>query len=162
MNLDDVLRAKVLREYKSKKSDMMLTTMKKREEDWDADALVNEVSESDEAKLTFVKKNLSLPEERKKGDEMLVMSKASCPIDHDDLLMNIVVSESQGIRDDLRRLVRSYLDDELSLLKMNYQSNTWYVSVSFHEINQSILPSHEWVFLRLCKIFWMINESTLL
>jgi len=85
---------------------------------------VNEFSESDEAKLTFVKKNLSLPEERKKGDEMLVMSKASCPIDHDDLLMNIVVSESQGIRDDLRRLVRSYLDNELSLLKMNYQSNT--------------------------------------
>ncbi len=120
MNLDYVLRAKVLREYKSKKSDMMLTTMEKREEDWDADALVNEVSEPDEAKLAFVEKNLSLSEERKKSDEMLVMSKTSCSIDHDDLLINIVVSESQRIRDDLRRLVRSYLDDELSLLEMNY------------------------------------------
>jgi len=124
MNLDDVLRAKVLREYKSKKSDMMLTTMRKRGEDWDADALVDEVSEPDEAKLAFVEKNLSLPEERKKGGEMLVMGKAPCPVDHDDLLMDTVVSESQGIRDDLRRLVRGYLDDGLSLLEMDYQSNT--------------------------------------
>ncbi len=84
---------------------------------------MNEVPESDEAKLTFVKKMLSELKERKKGGEMLVMSKTSCSIDHDDLLTNIEVSEFQEIRDDLRRLVRDHLDDGLSLLKMNYQPN---------------------------------------
>ncbi len=124
MNLVDVLRAEVLREYKSNKSDMMLTTMGKRGEDWDADALVDGVPGPGEAKLASVEKNLSLPEERKKGGEMLVMGKAPCPVDHDDLLMDTVVSGSQGIRDDLRRLVRGYLDDGLSLLEMDYQPNT--------------------------------------
>lgn len=108
----------------------MLTTIENEEEDWDEDTLVNEVPESDEAKLTFVKKMLSELKERKKGGEMLVMSKTSCSIDHDDLLTNIEVSEFQEIRDDLRRLVRDHLDDGLSLLKMNYQPNKWYVSVS--------------------------------
>ncbi len=54
---------------------------------------------------------------------MLVMSESSNSINRHDLLTNIEVSESQEIRDDLRRLVRDYLNDELSLLKMNYQSN---------------------------------------
>ncbi len=35
--------------------------------------------------------------------------------------MDIEVSGSREIRDDLRRLVRGYLDDGLSLLKMDYQ-----------------------------------------
>jgi hypothetical protein len=81
---------------------------------------VNEVLGPDEAKLAFVKKMLSEPKKRKKGDEMLVMSKAFCPIDHDDLLTNTKVSKFQEIRDDLRRLVRDHLDNGLSLLEMNY------------------------------------------
>ena len=54
---------------------------------------------------------------------MLVMGKTLSPVDHDDLLMDIEVSGSQGIRDDLRRLVRGYLDEGLSLLEMDYQPN---------------------------------------
>jgi len=120
MNLDDVLREKVLREYKSNKSNAMLTTIKKKRENRDEDTLVDGVSGPKDAKLAFVKKMLSESKKRKKGDEMLVMSKASCPIDHDNLLMDIEVSRSQEIRDDLRRLVRDYLHDELSLMKINY------------------------------------------
>jgi len=93
MNLDDVLRAKVLRDYKSNQSDAMLTTMEKGGENWDGDTLVNGVP-GPGAKLAFVKKRLSGPKGRKKGDEMLVMSKAPCSIDHDDLLMNIEVFRS--------------------------------------------------------------------
>ena len=123
MNLNDVLRAKIFREYKSNKSDAMLTTMKKKEKDRDENTLVNRVLELENAKLTFVKKLLCESKKRKKDDELLIINKISCSIDDDDLLMNIEVSKSQKIRDDLRRLVRGYLDDELSLLKMNYQSN---------------------------------------
>ena len=108
----------------------MLTTIEKEEEDWDEDTLVNEVPESGEAKLTSVKEMLSEPKERKKSGEMLVMGKTPCSVDHDDLLTDIEVSGFQEIRDDLRRLVQDHLDDGLSLLKMNYQPNKWYVSVS--------------------------------
>ncbi|KAL8832494.1 MAG: hypothetical protein Q9191_000221 [Dirinaria sp. TL-2023a] len=119
MNLDDVLRGEVLREYKSNKSD----AMKKGKEDRDEDTLVDAAPGPRDVKLTSVKKMLSGPKERKKGGEMLVMSKAPCSIDHDNLLMDTEVSESQKIRDDLRRLVRGYLHVGLSLLEMNYQSN---------------------------------------
>jgi len=119
MNLDDVLRAEVLRDYKFNQSDAMLTTMEKGGENWDGDTFVDGVPGLG-AKLAFVKKRLSEPKGRKKGDEMLVMDKALCPIDRDDLLMDIEVSRSQEIRDDLRKLVRGYLDDGLSLLEMNY------------------------------------------
>jgi len=54
---------------------------------------------------------------------MLVMSKTSCPVDYNNLLMDIEVSGSQEIRDNLRRLVRGYLDDGLSLLEIDYQPN---------------------------------------
>ncbi len=37
---------------------------------------------------------------------LLVIGKAPGPVDHNDLLMDTVVSGSQGIRDDLQRLVR--------------------------------------------------------
>jgi len=53
-------------------------------------------------KLASVKRMLS----GKKGGKMLVMGKAPCPVDHDDLLMDTEVSGSQEIREDLRRLVR--------------------------------------------------------
>ena len=150
MNLNDVLRDKVLREHKSNKLNAILTTMKKKREDRDENTLVNEVSKSEDAKLTFVKKTLSESKKRKKSDKMLIMSKTSCSIDHDDLLTNIKVFESQKIRDDLRRLVRDYLNDELSLLKMNYQSKKWYVSVSlcldkfkiFHSITNRVFLEH--------------------
>jgi hypothetical protein len=122
MNLDDVLRAEVLRDYKSNKSDAMLTTMEKGE-DWDGDTLVDGVHGPGKAKLASVKKMLSVPKERKKGGEMLVMGKAPCPVDHDYLLMDTEVSGSQEIRDDLRRLVRGYLDDGLNLLEVDYQPN---------------------------------------
>ena len=123
MNLDDLLRGEVLREYKSNKSDAMLTTMEKGREDWDGETLVDGVAGPSEAKLASVKKMLSGPKERKKGGEMLVMGKAPSPVDDDDLLMDTEVSGSQEIRDDLRRLVRGYLDDGLSLLEMDYQPN---------------------------------------
>jgi len=123
MNLDDVLRAEVLRDYKSNKSDAMLTTMEKGGEDWDGDTLVDGVPGPGEAKLASVKKMLSGPKERKEGGEMLVMGKAPCPVDYDDLLMHTEVSGSQEIRDDLRRLVRGYLGDGLSLLEIDYQPN---------------------------------------
>jgi len=84
---------------------------------------VDEVPGPGEAKLASVKKMLSGPKERKKGGEMLVMGKAPCPVDHDDLLTDTEVSGFQEIRDDLRRLVRDHLDDGLSLLEMNYQPN---------------------------------------
>lgn len=54
---------------------------------------------------------------------MLVMGKAPCPVDDDDLLMDIEVSGSEEIRDGLRRLVRGYLNDGLSLLEMDSQPN---------------------------------------
>ena len=123
MNLDDVLRVEVLREYKPNKSDAMLTTMEKGREDRDGDTLVEGVLGRGDAKLASVKKMLSGSKERKKGGEMLVMGKAPCPVDHDDLLMDTEVSGFQEIRDDLRRLVRGYLHNGLSLLEMDYQPN---------------------------------------
>ncbi len=53
------------------------------------------------------------------------------------------VSGSQGIQDDLRRLVRGYLDERLSLLEMNYQPNKWYIRISFcvDRFNQCSGPS---------------------
>lgn len=121
MNLDDVFRGEVLREYKSNKSDAMLTTMEKGREDRDGDTLVDGVPGPRDVKLASVKNMLSVPKERKKGGEMLVMGKAPCPVDHDDLLMDTEVSGSQEIRDDLQRLVRGYLHAGLSLLEMDYQ-----------------------------------------
>ncbi len=121
MNLDDVLRAEVSRDYKSNES-AAITTLEKGGENWDGGTLVGGVPGPGEAKLTSVKM-LSVPKERKKGGEMLVMGKAPCPVDHDDSLMETEVSGSQEIRDDLRRLVRGYLDDGLSLLEMDYQPN---------------------------------------
>ncbi len=92
MNLDDVLRTKVSRDYKSNES-VAITTLEKGGENWDEDTLVGGVPGPGEAKLTSVKM-LSVPKERKKGGEMLVMGKASCSIDHDDSLMKIEVFES--------------------------------------------------------------------
>ena len=120
MNLNDVLREEVLREYKSNKSDAMFTTMENEREDEDGDRLVDAVPGSKNVKLAFVKRMLSGSKERKKGGEMLVMNKASCQIDHDDLLMDIEVSEFQKVQDNLRKLVRGYLHAGLSLLKMDY------------------------------------------
>ncbi len=84
MNLDDVLRA--LRDFKSNKSDAMLTTMERGGEDWDGDTLG-----PGKAKLASVEKMLSGPKERKKGGEMLVMSKTPWPVDHDGLLMDTLL-----------------------------------------------------------------------
>ena len=53
MNLDDVLRVEVLREYKSNKSDAMLTTIEKGRED--GDTLVGGVPGPGDAKLASVK-----------------------------------------------------------------------------------------------------------
>jgi len=92
VNLDNILRAEVLREYKSNKSDAMLITIKKGGEDWDRDTLINEVPRPGEAKLASVKKMLSGPKERKKGGEILVINKAPCPVDYNDLLINTEVS----------------------------------------------------------------------
>ena len=41
------------------------------------------------------------------------MGKTLSPVDHDNLLIDIEVAGSQGIRDNLRRLVRGYLDEGL-------------------------------------------------
>ena len=66
---------------------------------------------------------LSGPKERKKGGKIIVIGKAPCPVDDDNLLIDTEVSGSYEIRNNLRRLVRSYLDDGLSLLEMDYQPN---------------------------------------
>lgn len=87
MNLDDILRAKISRDYNSNESTTMFTTLKKREKNWDENTLVGEVLGPDETKLTSVKM-LSGPKKKKKSGEMLVMNKAFCPDDHDDLLMD--------------------------------------------------------------------------
>lgn len=60
---------------------------------------------------------------------MFVMGKAPCTVDDDDLLMDTEESGSQEIRDDLRRLVRGYLDNGLRLLEMDCQPNKLYMSV---------------------------------
>ncbi len=57
MNLDDVLRGEVLREYKSNKSDAMLTTMETGREDRYGDTLVDGVPGPGDAKLASVKKS---------------------------------------------------------------------------------------------------------
>ena len=93
MNLNDVLREKILKEYKSNKSNTMFITMKKRNENENENKLVNAICELKNIKLTFVKKILS-ESKKKKNNEILVMSKTSCSIDHDDLLMNIEIFES--------------------------------------------------------------------
>ncbi len=62
----------------------------------------------------------SEPKERKKGGEIVVIGKAPCPVDYDDLLMGTEVSGTQEIRDDLRSLVRGCLDNGLSFLEMDY------------------------------------------
>ena len=123
VSLDDVLQTEVLGERRSDKSKEIshTTAMEEREENRDSETLVEGVPES--GKPTLEGKILNLPKERKKGGEMLVMGKTLSPVDHDDLLMEIEVSGSQGIRDDLRRLVRGYLDEGLSLLEMDYQPN---------------------------------------
>ena len=95
MNLNDVLRKKVLKEYKSSKSNAILTIMKKEKEDENEDRLVNAISESENIKLTFVKKILNESKERKKGDEILVISKTSCWINHNNLLINIEMFKFQ-------------------------------------------------------------------
>jgi hypothetical protein len=67
-----------------------------------------------------VKKIQSEPKERKKGGEILVIGKAPCLVDYNDLLIGTEVSRTQEIRDDLRSLMRGYLDNGLSLLEMDY------------------------------------------
>ena len=133
----------------------MLTTMKKKRKDENEDRLVNAVLEFENVKLTFVKRMLNESKKRKKSDEMFIMSKASCPIDHDNLLMNTEVSEFQKVRDNLRRLVRGYWHVGLSLLEMNYQSNQWYLSVSLRVDKFKVF--HPQGFL-LRKMFWTVNE----
>lgn len=123
VNLDDVLRAEVLGEYESDKSDEMPppTIMEKREENWDTETLVDGEPEPGKPKLASESKTLGLPKNRKKGGGMLVMGESPNPINRHDLLTDIEVSGSHEIRDDLRRLVRGYLDDGLSLLETDYQ-----------------------------------------
>lgn len=122
MVLDDVLRSEVLGERRSDKLETsQTTTMENREESWDSERLVRREPESGKSKLKG--KILSLSKERKKGGEMLVMGKTPSAVDHNDLLMDIEVSGSQGIRDDLRRLARGYLNKGLRLLEIDYQPN---------------------------------------
>ncbi len=86
----------VSREYNWDKSDAILTTMEKGEEDWDGDTLVDGGLGPGQAKLASVKNLLSEPKERNDGSEMPVMGEAPRPVDHDDFLMDTGVSGSQG------------------------------------------------------------------
>lgn len=95
-----MLRERVLREYKSNKLDAMLTTMEKRREDQNEDTLVDEVPESKDANLAFVKKKLSESKKRKKSDEMLVMNKTTCSI-LDELSKCLNLREFEIIREGL-------------------------------------------------------------
>ena len=148
MNLNNVLRENVLKEYKSNKSDAMSTTMEKKREDEDEDRLVNAFLESEDEKLTFVKRMLNGSKKRKKSNEIFVTSKAFYSIDHNNLLMNIEMFEFQKVRDNLRRLVRGYLHVELNLLKMNYQSNQWYLRISLRIDKFKIFHSQNFFFIQ--------------
>lgn len=81
---------------------------------------MNGVSRPGKIKLAFVKKMLSGLKERKKGGEILIISKIFCPVDYNNLLINTEVSGFQEIRNNLRKLVRGYLNNGLSLLKIKY------------------------------------------
>ena len=113
------MRGEVLREYKSNKSD----AIERGREDRDGDTLVDAAPGPRDIKLASVKKMMSGPKERKKGGEILILGKAPCPVDYNNLLIDTEVSGSQEIRDNLRRLVRGYLHAGLSLLAMDYQPN---------------------------------------
>ncbi len=63
---------------------------------------------------------LSKLKKKKKSNAILVIDKTFCSIDYNNLLIYIEVSEFQKIRDNLERLVRDYLDNRLSLLKIEY------------------------------------------
>ena len=111
-----MLQKKVLREYKSNKSN----AIKKKRKDWNENTFVNAVAESENVKLTFLKKMLNESKKRKKSDKIFVINNVSYSIDYNNLLINIEVFKVQKIQDNLRRLVQAYSHVELSLLKMNY------------------------------------------
>ena len=119
VSLIDVLRIEVLEERRSDKSKEIIK--EKREENRDSEKLGE--GEPKSGKSSLKRKILSLLKEGKKSGEMLIMDKTPSSIDDDDLLMKMEVSGSQSIRDDLRRLVRGYLNEGLSLLEMDHQPN---------------------------------------
>lgn len=51
---------------------------------------------------------------------MLIINKTLSIINYNNLLIDIEVSRSQIIRDNLRRFIRDYLNKKLSLLKIDY------------------------------------------
>ena len=81
------MRGEVLRKYKSNKLNTILITIKKGREDRDRNRLVNAVFGPGDIKLAFVKRMLSGPKERKKSNKMLIMGKAPCSVDHNNLLI---------------------------------------------------------------------------
>ena len=108
MSIEDVLRLEVLGDSRSEKMG-------------EEDTLVD-------GKPALAMSNLASTEEasdmltERKGGEMLVMGKIppSCRPWATD---KNKVSGSQRMRDNLRSLVRSYLDGKLKLLEMDYQPN---------------------------------------
>ena len=55
---------------------------------------MDRVPRPSKAKLVSVKEILSGPKERKKGGEILIIGKAPCPVDYNDLLIDTEVSRS--------------------------------------------------------------------
>ena len=77
-----------MRDYKSNKLTAILITIEKGGEEWDRNMLVNGVLGPGEAKLLFMERMLSGPKERKKGGKMLIIGKAPCSVDDNNLLMD--------------------------------------------------------------------------
>lgn len=106
--MENVLRSELLGDYRSDKMG-------------EEDTLLNGKPALAMSKLASIEEASDMLTERK-GGEMLVMGKIppSCRPRATD---NNKVSGSQKIRDDLRSLVRNYLDGRLKLLEMDYQPN---------------------------------------
>ena len=94
INLDNILRGEVLREYKSNKLDTILITIEKGREDRDRDTLVDGVPRPRDIKLVSVKNILSVLKERKKGSKILIIGKPPYPVDYNNLLIDTEVSGS--------------------------------------------------------------------
>ena len=94
INLDNILRGEVLREYKLNKLDTIFIIIEKGREDRDRDILIDGVSGPRDIKLVFIKNILSVLKKRKKGSKILIIGKAPCPVNYNNLLIDTEVSRS--------------------------------------------------------------------
>ena len=88
------MRREILKEYKSNKLNTIVITIEKGRENRDKNRLVNIFPKPRNIKLISVKRILSGLKERKKGGKILIISKAPCPVDYNNLLIDTEISRS--------------------------------------------------------------------